>query len=186
MAYDMGSFNSSESSSTWTTAWATREFGSTLAKPISDVVNSYSLLVGRRKYELLDASTYSVINYGEGDKILEEWRNLGVTAQQIHDTLPDESRAAFFEMVLHPVLAGATVHEIHIGSAKNNLYAMQGRNSANQMADHVMQKWKLDHELTERYHKLLGGKWEHIMDQTHFYNDYWYGFSMPDCLLNNH
>jgi hypothetical protein len=173
MAYDIRSFKGPDSTAVWTTAWATREFGQSLAQSIGDVVNSYSFLVGRRKYELLDPSTYSVVNYDEGDKILAEWRKLSVTAQNIYDTLSEEFRSAFFEMVLHPILAGATVHEIHIGSAKNHLYAMQGRNSANKMADHVTQMWKLDHELTERYHKLLGGKWEHIMDQTHFYNDYW-------------
>jgi hypothetical protein len=118
-------------------------------------------------------NTYSVINYDEADKVLAEWHSLGRKSQEISAKLPEKAKAAFFEMVLHPVLAAGNVHDIVIGSAKNRLYAFQGRNSANSMADHVMDRWRFDHELTDRYHKLLGGKWDHMMDQSHFYNNYW-------------
>jgi len=118
-------------------------------------------------------STYSIINYEEGDRVLAEWQTLGREAQNLSDRLPDNAKAAFFEMVLHPVLAGGNVHEIAISSAKNQLYAFQGRSSANAMAEHVLDRWKYDHDLTDRYHKLLGGKWDHMMDQPHFYNNYW-------------
>lgn len=94
-------------------------------------------------------------------------------ATGIWDFLPPESKDAFFEMVLHPVLSGGTYHAIVVNSAKNRLYAAQGRNSANFMAEYVLERWKEDRELKERYHRLLGGKWDHIMDQPHFYNDYW-------------
>lgn len=133
----------------------------------------YSDLAARRKYELMDPSVYSIINYNEADMVLKEWQDLSKTAQELYDNLPAAAQPAFFEMILHPVLAGTTVYDIHISTAKNKLYSGQGRTSANTMADHVLKQWDYDHELTDRYNTLLDGKWSHMMDQTHFYNGYW-------------
>ena len=157
----------------WLQQWAGREFGNEHADIISTVMMRYSNLAGKRKFELVEASTYSTINYDEGDSILAEWRDLSKDAQSVYDALADWTRPAFFEMVLHPILAGGNHYEIIIGSAKNQLYAFQGRNSANTIADHVLNRWQYDRTLKTWYDELLGGKWKHMMDQTHFYNNYW-------------
>ncbi|KAF2422423.1 hypothetical protein EJ08DRAFT_725966 [Tothia fuscella] len=173
MAYDMDLHKEPEDTTRWVRSWATREFGEVSARSVQDILIRYSFLAGRRKFELVDTSTYSVINYGEADTVLGEWRNLSTAAQSLYDRLPEDCQAAFFEMLLHPILAAKAVHEVVIASAKNQLYASQGRNSALAMAEHVAVNWRLDHELTRRYHTLLGGKWDHMMDQTHFYNNHW-------------
>jgi len=36
-----------------------------------------------------------------------------------------------------------------------------------------MKRFNDDHKLTEEYHKLLDGKWNHMMDQTHYGYNYW-------------
>jgi hypothetical protein len=158
----------------WLQQWAEREFGNEYRKSISSAMMRYSNLAGKRKFELVDASTYSVINYDEADTVLAEWNSLSEDAQAIYDEIAEEAKPAFFELVLHPILAGCNHYGIYISSAKNQLYAAQGRNSANVMADHVLSKWKYDHSLKTRYHELLGGKWKHMMDQTHFYHHHWY------------
>ena len=43
--------------------WAAREFGPTYAGEIADIVMKYSKFNGRRKPEMLDANTYSVVDY---------------------------------------------------------------------------------------------------------------------------
>lgn len=130
-------------------------------------------MVAKRKYELIDPSIYSLINYEEADNLLAEWQTLAKDAQSIYDSLPAAARPAFFQMVLHPVLAGGNVHDLHISAAKNRLYAGQGRTSANAWAQRVLDKFNFDHELTQRYNELLGGKWTHMMDQTHLGYVYW-------------
>lgn len=134
---------------------------------------TYSIYASRRKYELLDAATYSVINYNEADLILTEWKALGGKAQKIHDSLPENTQPAFFELVLHPVLAGYIVHEIHITTAKNNLYAAQRRTSTNALMQQVLSFFQSDAKLTALYHSQLDGKWKHMMDQTHLGYDWW-------------
>jgi len=70
MAYDMSMFSAPDSTLKWLKMWATREFGADVADETADVVNSYSMYAARRKYELLDPSIYSVINYDEADTVL--------------------------------------------------------------------------------------------------------------------
>ena len=147
--------------------WAAREFGPAVASQTAALMNNYSVAVGRRKYELIDPSTFSLINYEEADNILSEWKMMQNAAQSILDSLPVATQPAFFEMVYHPVTAGYTFNQIMIGTARNNLYASQGRTSANAVAQHVRDLFAYDHQLSAEYNELLNGKWVHVMDQTH-------------------
>jgi hypothetical protein len=139
----------------------------------SGVVGTYSVLAGRRKFELVEPNTYTLNNYEEADLVLAEWQKLAQDAQRLYHKIDSGAQAAFFEMILHPTLAGANFHKIQILSAKNNVYARQGRNIANAQADEVLKAFRTDYELSKRYNDLLGGKWRHMMDQTHLGYSYW-------------
>jgi hypothetical protein len=171
LAYDINAWGPDPRQ--WLTSWASREFGPLLAKDIANVVARYSNLAGQRKFELISPDTWSIRNYEEADRVLEEWRRLSDDAQALYDKLDQSTQPSFFEMVLHPALAGEQVHKINVYAAKNNMYARQGRNSANAMAEGAQEAFAMDHELTRRYHELLGGKWIHMMDQTHLGYTYW-------------
>ncbi|KAK0611766.1 hypothetical protein B0T14DRAFT_571629 [Immersiella caudata] len=163
-----------DSTAEWTRLWATREFSPAYAAEISEVVQTYSMYASRRKFELVEPYVYSVINYNEGDAVLKQWSDLVAAAQAIYDKLPAELQPTFFQTILQPTLAGDIVHRINIGGAKQNLYAGQKRNSANDMINYVLSVSDEDWALTERWDALLGGKWKHFMDQTHLgYDGYW-------------
>jgi hypothetical protein len=60
------------------------------------------------------------------------------------------------------------VNELYIAAAKNRLYAAQGRVSANDYAAQMRTLFKADADLSAYYNDTLaGGKWSHMMDQTH-------------------
>ncbi|GAB7363249.1 hypothetical protein MBLNU230_g3531t1 [Neophaeotheca triangularis] len=173
LAYDINSFDAN-SLPGWLEAWASREFGPDVAERTAEIMSNYSILTGRRNFELVDETTYSLINYNEGDRVLQEWRTMHEAAQAVMDGLPAETQPSFFQMVYHAVTAGYVFHDIMISSARNNLYAMQGRSSANTLAQHVLDQFEHDQELSHTYNTLLDGKWEHMMDQTHLgYDGYW-------------
>lgn len=175
MAYDAERWGI-DSTSDWVLAWAQREFGGDHAEHIASVVGRYGKYAARRKYELVDASTYSVINYNEADAVLEQWARLEDDAQFVYDAFPDDDeglRAAYFQMVLHPVRAGKLLHEIYVASAKNSLYAGQKRNSANEVADRVRELGDDDADLTIEWDEMLDGKWAHMLDRESVY-DVWY------------
>jgi hypothetical protein len=166
LAYDTSMWGY-DSAPTWLTLWATREFGVEAAPAIASVLDRYGMYAARRKYELLDPSFYSVINYNEADAVLAQWKQLASDAQNIYDGLGEKYQAAYYEMVLQPVLGGQAIQQIYIKAAKNALYVEQKRSSANAMAMDVLNWFKEDHTLTQRYHDLLDGKWNHILDRKY-------------------
>ena len=129
----MDSFTSPSSTDSWLKAWATREFGSSVATGTAEATSTYGKLIVRRKYELLNLSPFmlSTVNYDEAENVLNEWADLQTKTQALYDTLDAETQIAFFEMVLHPIMAGRIVQQVYINAARNSAYATQKRMSTN-------------------------------------------------------
>lgn len=164
MAYDATMWDV-DSSEVWAAAWAAREFTPELAADISEVMIKYGTMANRRKFELIEPQTYSVINYNEGDGVLAQWADLQAKAEAIYEQLPESHQPAFFQMVLHPVTGGNIVNKIYIGAAKNIMYAQQKRNSANDVMYSVFGLSDADSNLTSTWDEMLDGKWAHMMDR---------------------
>ena len=148
--------------------WAEREFGPKYAGEIADIVSKYSKYNGRRKPELLEPVTFSLVDYREADRVLQEWTSITSRAENIYDHLPEDERDAFFQLVLYPVKASAQVAELYVTVGKNHLYASQGRASANDLVTRAQALFEADADLSAQYnHTLSHGKWNHMMDQTH-------------------
>ncbi|MBN2068997.1 MAG: glycosyl hydrolase 115 family protein [Opitutales bacterium] len=148
--------------------WAKREFGDEYSDEIADIVAKYAKYNGLRKPELITADTFSPINYNESDRISNDWDILVDKAERIYSSLPQRQRDAFYQLVLHPTKASATVFQMQIAAGRNHLYAKQGRASTNNEANLVRKLFHLDQELSDYYnHILADGKWNHLMDQPH-------------------
>lgn len=150
----------------FTRKWAEREFGPEYAESIADIVSKYAKFNGWRKPELLEPNTFSLVHYREAERVSAAWRAITAAAERINEQMPPESRDAFFQLVLYPIKASGTVAELYIATGRNRLYAAQGRVSANAQAERVRQLFRQDQELTDAYHQLNGGKWNHMMAQT--------------------
>ena len=158
----------------YTRLWATREFGPEHATEIATAIEDYTRYNGRRKAELIDPSTFSLTNYREADRVEEEWRELAERVDKLAGELPQDERASYFELVQHPVDACANLTELYIAAERNALFAREGRVSANDYAAQARALFAKDAELSDAYnHKLLDGKWNHMMDQTHIGYTFW-------------
>ena len=154
--------------------WATRQFGAEHAVEIADVITRTLKYAGRRKPELLDTATYSLTNFREAERVVTAYDSLRQQAEAIGAKLPAEYKDAYYELVLHPVLAAANINELYVTAAKNRMYAREGRAATNDLADSVRALFERDAALTWEYNtKLAGGKWNHMMDQTHIGYTYW-------------
>jgi hypothetical protein len=148
--------------------WAEREFGPEHAFAIADIVAQYAKFNGRVKPELLEPGTFSLENYSEADRVLADWKAIADNADSIYAKLPHESRDAFYQLVLYPAKASAGVNELYIAVAKNRWYASLGDARANEFARRARELFRQDGELADYYNRrLAGGKWNHMMDQTH-------------------
>ncbi|KAF2639619.1 hypothetical protein P280DRAFT_42196 [Massarina eburnea CBS 473.64] len=175
MAYDMSNFMTADSTDVWLKVWAMREFGEGVADGTAEVMSTYGKLIIRRKYELLVNTPflYSTVNYDEAENVLHEWEAMQNRTQALYDKLDATTQIPFFEMILHPVMAGRIVQQVYINAARNKAYAAQKRMSANELAADVKAAYAQDGVIQKRYHGLLNGKWNHMMDQIHFGYNNW-------------
>lgn len=154
--------------SEYTRLWAEREFGREHAEDIADIITRYTKYNGRRKPELLDSETYSLVDYREAESVVADFQDLVSRAERIYRKLPVNQRDAFFELLLYPAKACAIVTELYVTAGWNQLYASQGRSSTNDLAARVRSLFQADSDLAWYYnHTLAHGKWVHMMDQTH-------------------
>lgn len=152
----------------YTRQWAAEQFGSNYAKTIATMLDDYTRLNSRRKPELLEPTTYSLTNYREADRIVEEYNTLAEKANMIYKWMPVNYQAAYYQLVLHPITACANLNELYVTVGKNRLYATQGRATVNDLAEKAKRLYQKDADLSDYYNKkLLNGKWNHMMDQTH-------------------
>jgi hypothetical protein len=152
----------------FTKLWATREFGPEHAEEIATAMEDYTRYNGRRKPELIDPTTFSLANYREADRVEAEWRVLEDRVDKLATELPENERASYFELIQYPVDACANLTEMYITAGRNALDARSGNPKANDEAAEVQRMFARDAALSDEYnHKLMDGKWDHMMDQTH-------------------
>ncbi|MFA7485914.1 MAG: glycosyl hydrolase family 8, partial [Phycisphaerae bacterium] len=154
-----------EKVSDYTRLWAKREFGEKHAAEIAEMMTLYTKYTARRKPELLDPTIYSLIHYREADRVSAEYKELTARAEKIYNSLPENYKDAFFQLLLYPIKATAQVTDLYIAVAKNRLYARQRRASANDYAAQAHALFKSDADLTNYYNTVMAdGKWNHMMD----------------------
>lgn len=152
----------------YTEKWAAREFGSTYAKDIAEIVSGYGKFNARKKPESLTPKAYSLTNFNEAETVVADYKTLAQKAETIAAKLPKEYQDAFFQIALFPAKIGAVVNDLYVTAGKNQLYARQGRASTNDMAARTKELFQADTALMTYYNKVYAnGRWNHFMDQTH-------------------
>lgn len=152
----------------YTKHWAAREFGEEYADETASIVSLCTKYNGRRKPELLSADTYSLVNYNEAEKVVDDFKTITEKAEKIFDKLPPEKQDAFYQLVLFPVKASTIVNELYLAAGQNNLYSSQRRASTDDMADQVRALFQTDTSLMGYFNRsFANGKWNHFMDQSH-------------------
>lgn len=157
-----------EQLSAYTIAWCAKQFGKEDAEEMADILDQYAKYNGRVKPELLNENTYSLVNYQEYERVVKAYKSLELRAKTIYNKLAEDYKDAYYQLIMHPVEASANLYELYYTLAKNKLYAKQGRVLTNKLAAQVDSLFKRDAAISQYYNKTLaGGKWDHMMDQTH-------------------
>lgn len=148
--------------------WVTLQFGTQHATAIAEILALSTKYTARRTPEMLKPDTYSLENYREADRVLDEYNQLLARSKSLYDRLPKSQKAAFYQLVHFPIEVSNNLNEMYIAAGKNKLYSEQSRASTNHYADQVKDKFFRDAELAQHYHETLAdGKWNHMMSQTH-------------------
>jgi hypothetical protein len=150
-----------------TEEWCAQQFGKEYAKESARIINLYTKYNRRVTPELLNENTYSLENYNEFEKVVDDYRNLVIDAMRLYNLIPNEYKDAFDQLVLFPANACSNLYEMYYAIAKNKYYAAKGDIQANYWADKAKECFDRDAKLTLHYNKdIANGKWPHMMDQV--------------------
>lgn len=106
-------------------------------------------------------------------RVTNDWNKLLSEAEAINSKLPDAYKDAYFELVLHPVKASANLQHLYTAVAMNHQLAKDNNPLANKYADSAKYYYENDSLISSEYNHIAGGKWNHMMDQTHIGYTYW-------------
>ena len=157
----------------YTQRWAAQKFGPKYAVDIADILVKYTKYNSRRKPELLDAKTYSLAT-GEWATVVADYNQLPTRAEAISRKLPPTARNAFFEPMLHPVLACANLNEQYYTVALNREAAKTNQPNTNALVEKARALFAKDAEIKVRYHAVAAGKWNYMMIQLHIGYTSWH------------
>ncbi len=149
--------------------WAAQQFPAAHAAEIGELLSLYTKYAARRKHELVDPETFSVVNFDEYYRVTAEWTSLAARAEALRGAMSPAYDDAFVQLVWLPIVASANLYELYEAAAFNRLYAAQGRAlEAVELAARAEALFDRDAELTRIFHEdVADGKWMHMMSQTH-------------------
>jgi hypothetical protein len=98
-----------------------------------------------------------------------------LASERLYETVSAEHKAAIWELVVHPVKSSFIFTQLRVVQARNQLHARQRRNTANKLLRQALDLFDADFKLSQEFHSLLDGKWNHMMCQAHMgYGDTWH------------
>jgi hypothetical protein len=152
----------------YTINWAESIFGKEHAEEIADIVSKYSKYNLLRKAEVQTPRIFSLVNHNEADQMLKLWHDVVAKAEALEPKIAPEAKDAYYQLVLYPAKASAGIAEIYISVGKNQLYANQGRVSANDYAQRARDLFELDKKMSDYYNgPMSNGKWKNMMSDIH-------------------
>ncbi len=157
--------------------WMAEQFGSADAAEISDIMMAFYDLAYTRKPEFMGFSETEPVTSTrqtdftkpDGEKAqqrLQAYADLTRRAEAIQARLPADRQAAFFELVLYPVRAAGNLNARILDLDLSELYARQGRASANAYSDRARAAHQAIVADTAAYNSLENGKWRGMMDMA--------------------
>lgn len=141
-------------------------FGGENGGVIAQIMTGFAKLNRAVTPENLTAETFT-FNYDEWPRVVSKWNDMENRADSIRATLPQSALNAYDQLVEIPVEACANLYRMYYAQAMNKRLATKQDIEANAWAAEVKRLFINDSLITERYHKLNNGKWNHFMEQMH-------------------
>lgn len=149
------------------TANAKRDFGFSdeEAEEYADIHNKFYHIVNTKRPDHMRREVFSVTNYGdEGQKYIDTYKVLKERSEALYSKLPEDKKAAFYELQLYPLRSAYNIALDYISADKADLYAKQGRGSAANKYASIANQAAADIDTdTAEYNSMLNGKWNKIM-----------------------
>ena len=156
-------------------------------KGLGEALEEYVRINGICRPEVLKADTYHPSHFDEAKRMLARVDKLTAYIEDLWVGIKKEDplRDCFFEVAYYPVMASANIIRMQIYAGLNQYYASLFRKTGNKYIPLVEECIKKDRELTQAYHTLKGGKWNHMQSVYHIgytnWNDEFWQY--PQCKI---
>lgn len=176
MAFDMDAFAKPESARAFLDDWADRNFGKAKGHDIADVMWRYYRLAFDRNPEFMGFTTtfpessvqqsrLNILDFGdENARRADAYKAIMARSKSLMAALPDDRKAAFYELVDYTVNTGGNMSLQQLAMDKTIAYGLQRRASANAYADQARAAHQAILDNVRRYNETnAGGKWNGIV-----------------------
>ena len=154
---------------------------------LGEALEEYVRINGSCRPEVVKADTYHPAHFDEAKGMLARVDKLTSHIEELWMGMDKEDplRDCFFEVVYYPVMASTNIIRMQICAGLNQYYASLFRKTGNRYIPLVEECIKKDRELTNTYHTLRGGKWNHMQSVYHIgftnWNDEFWQY--PQCRI---
>lgn len=116
------------------------------------------------EYSELASTDYSFKHYNDALRRLDDYKKLANEAKDLLNTLPEESRPAFFELLGFQAMASYQMNRKFLMAQLSREMLAEGKPAqANWAATQSKMAFDSIASLNHRYNTLLDGKWNHMM-----------------------
>lgn len=174
LAYDFDTWGTQGINKTkeYTKQWVMQQYGSiveeNLIEGIANVISDYTRMNGKRKPEIVRATTFSITNYNEAKRVLTEAMALENKAKSYYELMPEDYKDSYYQLVLYPAVASVNVIKMQIYAGLNQKYCKLKSVLANRYVQLVEEAILIDQQMQSYYNDTMSkGKWQGIMSSAH-------------------
>ncbi len=136
---------------------------------LSEIAEEYVRWNGICRPEVIQSTTYHPAHFGEANYVLTKMEALTKEVELLWEQMDEKDplRDCFFEIIYYPVMASANIICMQIYAGLNQYYVKQHKKLANTYIPLVEECIRKDLQLTERYHTMAEGRWNHMQSVFH-------------------
>ncbi|SEQ02509.1 Glycosyl hydrolase family 115 [Lachnospiraceae bacterium NE2001] len=161
--YDKYGITSPNETKKYLRDWMEKAFGAAFSSEdidlLTDTYNRYTRLVHNRRPEHMNEMAYPLEGY-KAESVLRETEDIKRIILELENRCPEDSKAAFTELISYNALAGMNLIEMWIYKAYNHFFASIGAVVANTYADKIKECLDKDAELADKLGTVADGKWD--------------------------
>jgi hypothetical protein len=171
MAFNADAFADPWSAKNYLRDWLGATFGAEYRDRITEVMWRYYQLGFDRNPEFMPSATlwpessvqqskFNILDFGdENARRVDAYKSLVTEAVRLREALPEDRKAAFYQLVQYTVDVGAALNFEQLNLDRSILYGLQHRASANVYSERSKLAYQMIHSAIDRYNSLENGRW---------------------------
>ena len=136
----------------------TDRFDATDKDKIFEIISAYTLMLERRKHEIMNYNVYHPVHFNETANLIKNCDSVMAACDELLRKCDESVKTGFYELVYYPAYGTCNLMKEWCASALNRFYVDQNRNIGNLWNDVIDKCIKTDKKIIRDFHALADGK----------------------------